>query len=81
MKFLIPKDSVRLISSILRYLSGEAYICFESNIHPSEFGHIITTNNRIIPLIKRENPESKYIVVLPLDDNTCEFILKKNNSF
>jgi len=75
-KRLFPKDNVRLLSSIIKYLCGEAYIYFEGNVPQTEFSEI-NFNKKVIPLVKRESPESKYIVALPLEDNTCDFILKK----
>lgn len=75
-KWLIPKDNVRLISSIVKHLCGEAFIYFEGNISSSEFGDI-NFNKKVIPLVKRESPESKYIVALPLEEHTCDIILKK----
>jgi hypothetical protein len=75
-KWLIPKDNIRLLSSIIKYLCGEAFIYFEGNISPKEFNGI-NFYKKVIPLVNRESPESKYMVALPLEDNTCDFILKK----
>jgi len=75
-RWLIPKDNVRFITSIIKYFCGDAFIYFEGNIPPSEFNEI-NTCKKVIPLLNRESPESKYMVALPLDDNTCDFILKK----